>query len=290
MRRITTLAIVGFIGLWAGVPAVRAALLVGLHGGQSIAAPRDLAVQPIRFSATDGIWLHGWLLPARGSRSCIILVPGFKADRMSMLPYARFLHAHGFDVLLYDSRGTGESDGRFTVGVSEVNDVLGAIRFTGSAPGLRGRHMGLLGVSLGAGVALVAAGKNHGVRATVADSAFTDQNAVIERLDRLSFGGMALPLAPIAPFVVNFIGGVTVSNFRPIDVIGRIAPRAILLIHSRHDSNPTTPLSGALRLRRAARAPVALWIAPRGDHAGAFAAQPAQYIRRVVAFFRAYLH
>jgi pimeloyl-ACP methyl ester carboxylesterase len=68
-----------------------------------------------------------------------------------------------------------------------------------------------------------------------------------------------------------------------------LAPRTLLLIHSRHDPNPTTPLSGAEALRRAAGRNAFLWIAPRGGHAGALAAPPAAYKRHVLTFFRRYL-
>ncbi len=62
-----------------------------------------------------------------------------------------------------------------------------------------------------------------------------------------------------------------------------------LLIHGCYDTNPTTPLAGALALYHAAGTPKEVWIAPCGDHAGALAAWPADYRRHVLAFPRRYL-
>jgi fermentation-respiration switch protein FrsA (DUF1100 family) len=155
--------------------------------------------------------------------------------------------------------------------------------------GLRDRRYGLLGVSLGAGVAIVAAAGIPWVAATVADSAFTDQRRTVDRLDVLHFGSVTVPLAPLAPWTVDRLTCAPLGSFSPLRAVRHIAPRALLLIHSRDDTNPTTPLSGALALKRAAGSPASLWIAPRGGHAGAFAAQPAEYARRVLAFFRRYL-
>ncbi len=154
---------------------------------------------------------------------------------------------------------------------------------------LRDHRCALLGVSLGAGVAIVAAARTPAVQATVADSAYVDQGALVARLDTLSLGPLRLPLAPVAPWAVDRLLGAPLAAFSPLHAAGMVAPRALLLIHSRRDSNPTTPLAGALSLYHTARRPVSLWIAPRGDHAGALAAQPAEYRRRVLAFLRRYL-
>jgi hypothetical protein len=126
------------------------------------------------------------------------------------------------------------------------------------------------------------------IGAVVADSAYGDQTAVVSRLDTLRLGSLSLPLAPLAPWTVDHVLGAPLSAFNPRRAAARIAPRGLFLIHSRHDSNPTTPLHGVLALHRADPTSV-LWIAPRGGHAGALAAQPSVYRQYVVAFFRRYL-
>ncbi|MCA1599970.1 MAG: alpha/beta hydrolase, partial [Chloroflexi bacterium] len=206
-----------------------------------------------------------------------------------MLPYARFLHAAGYNVLLYDGRGLGQSGGRFSAGAREVDDARGAVAYMMGQRGLRNRRCALLGVSLGGGVAIVAAARTPAVAATIADSAYPDQGLLVGRLDTLSLGPLRLPLAPDGPWAVDRLLGAPLARFSPLHAAGRVAPRALLLIHSRDDANPTTPLSGALALYHAAGRPVQLWIAPRGGHAGALGAQPAAYHWRVLAFLRRYL-
>lgn len=274
------------IALWVGIPAERAVSLVELHGGSPIVAPAGLPVRTVQFAATDGVPLRGWLVPGSPVGPLIILAAGFKADRMSMLPYARFLHAAGYNVLLYDSRGTGQSGGRFSFGAREVDDVLGAIRW-GRDEGAR--RIGLLGVSLGSGEVIVAAARDRAVRAVVADSPYVDQKATVDYLDYLHVRHMSIPLAPLAPSLIDRLAGTRVASFRPIAAITRIRPRGVLLIHASHDTNPTTPLADALALHRAAGRRASLWLAPRGGHAAALAAQPAAYRRHVLLFFARYL-
>lgn len=283
--RLAVLAVLGLALLAAVIPAARVLDLVETHGGDPVVPPPGLSVRPVRFTATDGVSLRGWLIPASAGAPTIVLVPGFLADRMSMLPYARFLHAAGYRVLLYDSRGTGQSGGSFSFGAREVDDVLGAIGFISRSAG----KIGLLGVSLGAGDALAAAARDRRVAAVVADSPYTDQSTEMAGLDHLHLGPIDLPLIPDAPWVVDRLDGIDIASFRPIDAIDAIPPRGILLIHARYDTNPTTPLSAVLALQRASGGRAALWIAPRGGHAGALTAQPAAYQQHVLQFFQRYL-
>lgn len=273
--------------LWIGIPAGRVARLVLFHVSQPYPAhPSGLPVQPVHFRAADGVRLSGWLVPASFASGTVILVPGFQDDRGGMIPYARMLHRARFTVLLYDSRGTGASGGRFGFGLGEVGDVLGAVRYVGSRPTRSRGGTGVLGVSLGSGDAIVAGVRAPSVRAIVADSPYANQDRFFEGLDHLSLHFVSVPLAPIARPLAEVITGRSVASFSPLDAARHLDKRSLLLIHSRDDRNPTTPLSDTLALRRAAGGRAQVWIAPRGGHAGALAAQPARYARHVVSFLR----
>ena len=287
--RFAVLYVFILIVLWVGIPVARAGALVITNPFRSPSAhPAGLPAERVHFLATDGVKIAGWLVGSSPTAPVIILVPGFKAGSTSMVPYARFLYKDGFNALLYDSRGMGGSGGSFTLGLREVNDVWGAVAYLDRRPHLSRRY-GLLGVSLGAGVAIGAAAGSPRLAAIVADSAYTDQERTVDRLDSLVFGALHVPLAPIGPWAVDRLIGSSLERFSPLRVVSHLSPRPLLLIHSRHDANPTTPLAGARALRAAAGPHASLWIAPRGGHAGALAAQPAEYTRRVLAFFRRWL-
>jgi pimeloyl-ACP methyl ester carboxylesterase len=289
--RFLALYVLILILLWVGIPIARAGALVITNPFRSPSArPTGMPVKPIRFRAADGVTIAGWLVGSSATAPIVILVPGFKAGATSMIPYARLLYKGGFDVLLYDSRGTGGSGGGFTLGVREFDDVRGAVAYLDRRRDLQDHRYGLLGVSLGAGVAIVAAARLPQIAATVADSAYTDQHRTVDRLDSLVFGRIRIPLAPIAPWVVDRLIGVSLHTFSPLHAVSHISPRPLLLIHSLHDANPTTPLEGARALQAAAGPHSTLWVAPHGGHAGALAAQPFEYSRRVLAFFHHWLH
>ncbi len=124
---------------------------------------------------------------------------------------------------------------------------------------------------------IVAAARMPAVAATVADSAYVDQRATVDRLDTFHLRRFTIPFAPLAPWAVDRLLGASLSSFSPLSAVQRIRPRGLLLIHSRHDLNPTTPPGGGRRLLHAAASPTAsLWLAPLGGHAGALAIELAR--------------
>jgi fermentation-respiration switch protein FrsA (DUF1100 family) len=277
---------------WAAAPAMRALTLVGTWPARSQpnVATAGLPVRDVRFTASDGVHLAGWLALRSPDAPTIILVHGFKAVRQTMLAYARYLDAAGYNVLLYDSRGCGQSDGwKIGLGATETYDLIGAARYLAGLSDLKVKRFGALGVSLGAGTVLLAAAREPTLVAVVADSAWADEQPQLDRMGSIPVGPLAVPVLPYEPALVNALIGADLSATRPIAVVSAISPRAIMFIHSADDTNTTTPLSGERALYSVAGNPKVEWIAPSGGHAGALNAHPDEYQRRTLDFFGAYL-
>jgi pimeloyl-ACP methyl ester carboxylesterase len=207
-----------------------------------------------------------------------------------MLPWARFLFAAGYNVLLFDERGCGQSEGwGITLGAREPDDVAGAVRYLEGRSDLTDKHYGALGISLGAGVVLLAATQTLALVAVVADSAWTSERPQLDRMSSVPVGPISMPVLPYEPALVNLLIGAPLEDAHPLNTISQIAPRAVFLIHSADDQNTTTPLSGERQLYAAAGQPKQQWVAASGGHAGALAAHTAEYEQRVLAFFALYL-
>lgn len=290
--RVAILLLAAVMLLWALVPGVRAFTLVANLSQRAApsAAGAGIPVEEVHFTADDGVRLAGWLALRSPNAPTIILVHGFKSSRASMLPWARFLYAAGYNVLLYDSRGCGESEGwGIALGAREPADVVGAVRYLQARSDLKLKRFGALGISLGAGIVLSAAAREPALSAVVADSAWADEQPQLDRMGSVPVGPLALPVLPYEPALADALIGAHLAAASPVDDIARIAPRAVLLIHSADDQNATTPLSGEARLYAAAGQPKAQWIAPSGGHTGALFAHPDEYKRRVLDFFGRYL-
>jgi fermentation-respiration switch protein FrsA (DUF1100 family) len=76
--------------------------------------------------------------------------------------------------------------------------------------------------------------------------------------------------------------GIRVDAVRPIDAIGRIHPRPLLMITGDRDSD--TPVPVMKRLFDAAGAPKDIWVVPGAEHGGYYGVASAEWETRVVAF------
>jgi alpha-beta hydrolase superfamily lysophospholipase len=282
VRRLFAVLILLGIGAWLLLPVARAYSLVSAqHSTPTV--PTDIGVADVGFESTDGTPIRAWLALAKVGAPAVVLVHGFKTSRDEMLPWARFLHGAGYNALLLDLRGAGRSGGgTIGLGATETRDIVAAVQTAGEA--FRTDQVAVLGISLGAGAAILAAATDPHIRAVIADSAWTDQDFQLARLSSVQAGPVRIPLLPYGVAAVNALVGADVTKARPLDAIARISPRPILLIHSADDENATTPLDGARRLFAAAGEPKQLWVAERGGHVGALNAFPAEYRARVLDF------
>lgn len=230
----------------------------------------------VAFRSTDGTELAGWYVPA-GNRCAIVLAHGTQADRSALLPEMKSLAAAGFGVLAFDFPGQGASAGRTTWGAGERRALVGAIDWVAARSDVDAGRIGAVGVSFGGVILAQVAATDRRLRAVVLVSTPSD---VVEET-RLASGRWGLVSRIPAMWDLKRSGMAT--DPRPIDVIGSIAPRAVLIIGGELDT--WVPPSMTRELFAAAREPKEMWIVPRGGH-GDFASSAAHaYFEKLIGFF-----
>ncbi len=246
--------------------------------------PADLPAKEIVFDGADGAKLHGWLVPASHAKASILLLHGVHANRLQMLPRARFLHREGYSVLLYDSRAHGESTGNaVTFGYLESRDAVEAVRLLRSFEPQR--SIGIIGVSLGGAAALLARATLD-AQAIVAESVYPAIDDAISDRMRIYFGS---PGAWSAPLLTSFLRprlGFSASELRPIDAVRELRTPKLFLFGTR---DRHTRLEESLRLYEAAAEPKASWQVENAAHVDLHEFTPSDYERRILKFFRATL-
>jgi hypothetical protein len=144
--------------------------------------PRAASVLPsaqdVTFSTTDGVTLHGWFVPASGTRAsatepqpAVVVFNGNAGNRAHRAPLAAALSGRGLSVLLFDYRGYGGNEGRPTEEGLRA-DALAARRYLATRPDVDPDRVVYFGESLGAAVAVSIAGDIPAV-AIVLRSPFT---------------------------------------------------------------------------------------------------------------------
>ncbi len=246
-----------------------------------IAGYRDVTFSPRPGPA--GLTLRAWWVPSTNG-AAVILLPGIGQARDGMLDQGAMLARHGYGVLLADPRPCADSTLAYTAGYAEAGDVAGALAFVQTRDGVDPGRIGILGYSAGGAAAIMSAAQLKEIRAVASEGNFYNLGDDIVNGD-----GRNTSLEDLYQEATLFFyqreTGVDARLISPIDAIGRISPRAVLLIFGEHEA-----ASGHAREQFAAAGePKALWIVPGLGHGGYIQAQPAEYEARVAAFFDATL-
>lgn len=248
-----------------------------------------LAFEEIAFaSPLDGTTLRGWYIAApRPTGRALVIVPGIDANRLvsgASLELAEDLVADGVDVLMIDLRAQGRSDGdTLSFGAREQDDVLGAVA---AAHAHGARHVAVLGFSMGAASALLAAARTADIEALVLDSAYADWPATFRHALRTAFH-LPEPLVEYCVFLYGALSGTDPASVAPAAVVRSVAPRPMLFFAGSED-RAVDPADGAA-LAAAAGPTAAFVLVPGAGHVRAFDADPAAYTARVRAFLDAAL-
>lgn len=236
-------------------------------------------------SRQDGLNLKGWLIPAPGSTKTVIFAHGYRKNRLQDdvpgLAIAQALAADRFNVLMFDFRNSGESEGNMTsVGEYEVQDLLGAVDFIKSQPEIN-QEIILMGFSMGAATAILAGAREPAVTAVIADSPFADLKTYLNANLSVWTELPSFPFNQAFFMVVPVMTGLDMSTVSPIKEVKNFGNRPLLLIHGEGDQD--IPIENSLELQ-AAYPRAELLRVPGATHVKNYATDPQLYLSAVSGF------
>lgn len=242
-------------------------------------------------SRDDETNLSGWVLNPEGpAKMTVVFGHGYKGNRfedhISFFSMAEDLLERDYRVILFDFRYAGDSEGEMsTIGSKEQLDMLGAIDW---ATDHYDEPVGLLGVSMGASTALLAASQSEDVVGVVADSPFSDLEDYLKaNLPVWS----DLPDFPFTPLIINIMPLITdldPKEASPISVLDDIAPRPVLFIHNEGDES--IPYRESERMVEKHPDVFTLWLTDGEGHVKSYKQNKQAYIEKVDDFFEEILN
>jgi dipeptidyl aminopeptidase/acylaminoacyl peptidase len=244
--------------------------------------------------------------------SGIVQGPGWLGLRDAKLyaPYHEALLAAGMAVLVFDYRGFGGSEGDATYldPMNQVADWRNAVTYLGSRPEIDAGRLGTFGSGgTGGGNAIMAAGLDDRIKATVSQVPIADgrdwlhrmrresewleflERIRVDRVRRVTTGeselvaprdGIMVPTPERkattiksdvdgrVPEQVQLASAEAIFAYRPIDVVDRISPRALMIICVENDA--TTPEDHSFAMYERAGGPKRLVVQTGTTHYAAY--------------------
>jgi uncharacterized protein len=232
-----------------------------------IATPRDggMAFDEVSFQSSDGLRISAWYIPAKNSRGVLLFCHGNGGNISHRLESIRIFNRLGLNVLIFDYRGYGQSEGSPTE-EGTYRDAESAYQYLSRVRKINPSRIIIFGRSLGGAVAARIAGKQN-PGALIIESAFT------------SIPDAASDLYPWLP--VKIMARI---HYATVNDIGQ-ARCPVLIVHSRDDE--MISIRHGRRIFEAAKEPKA-FLEITGSHNNGFADSGKRYEEGLNAFISLY--
>lgn len=247
----------------------------------STPANYGIEYENVAVTTVDGLKLDGWFLEGDNGAT-IIATHGYRGNRESMLYEAVVLNRRGYSVLITTSRGHDQSEAmHITFGSHEMKDLDAWFDYIMSRDDVQKDTVGIMGESMGGGMAILYAVRNPNIKAVVTISAFALTNETIEDFvfQYLPWRGrMTSSAAQSIANKAEIIADFQLADLDTAEVIGELSPRPILIIQPGNDA--VIDSRNAFELFAAAEMPKRLIVIPNGEHCDS-----SDFIDRVANFF-----
>ncbi len=247
-----------------------------------------LPYENVTFPTEEDLMLQGWYIDNNETKRTIVLTPGRGTNKWDILEEGPVDHLfkNGFDILLFDPRSTGQSDGtKYGFGYYESQDIINAAKFLLEEKGAS--TVGVWGGSAGASAAIMAALESNKIDAIVADSPYANLQMAASSYRKFEEDAGLQIFFPlymgIARLALDFdLGAETNLTAR---VPNLTTP--LFLIHGLADK-ALDPLNSQMLYEKTG-GPRRLWLAEGAWHVGTFEVYPEEYRKRVTCFFNNYM-
>ena len=152
---LSIMAAIAYAALAALIFFAQSSLIYYPESGRNIIetpGDRGLGYESVEIATSDGEILHGWFVPAAAAAGTVLFFHGNAGNISHRMDYLLMLHRLGYNTLIFDYRGYGQSSGSPSESGTYL-DAQAAWRYLIETKETPPTHVVLFGESLGGAVA-----------------------------------------------------------------------------------------------------------------------------------------
>ncbi len=244
----------------------------------------NMQYSDVQFFTEDSVEIIGWYIEGRGDKTVILCHP-YGMDRAYCIPHAIFLNKMGYDILLFDFRGHGNSGGKYcSLGYYETADLLAGISFLKR---MGKDNIGVLGFSMGGTTALIAASLSPDIDAVIAEGAYVSFHSATYYYAKRYLHAPRYPFLPPAIWSAGIRLGFNPKRLDLENFCHDIKDTPVMVIHSKGDTE--IPVTEGLEIYRLLGEPKYKWILEDAEHLLYHLREGKRYEEKVGEFFDRFL-
>jgi len=248
-----------------------------------------LAYETINFTASDGIELNGWFIPAEGGETdkTIIFCHGWGTNKGEILKDTHFLSEQGFNLFYFDFRASGDSKGDISsVGYLEIRDLDGAVKFLRNFKQKESECLSLYGCSMGGSVAVYGARHYPEIKCLLSESTFLSYKNVVKNW---SWNRLKVPYFPMVMMTLYFVRRKLKVDSDLYSPLYNITDVKLPCLFINGDNDDLVPVEDAKKLFELCPSKEKdFWLIKGSSHAKCAEVAGQVFIEKVSEFFRKY--
>jgi len=260
--------------------------ILAMPAHRTISTPTtDFNAEKVSITRRNQPPIAGWFLKNELSQPGILLLHKLRSSRLGMIDRAKFLHKSGYNVLLIDFQGHGETFGKhITFGYLESFDAHSAFNYLKNR--LVNQPIGVIGVSLG-GVAALIGKEPIPAEAIILESVFSTIDQAVKNRLVMRFGTYGQYFSPLLTWQIDSLLGFPAKTISPIDGISKVKS-AVFIMSGSEDRRAL--LQETHSLYENANQPKMLWIVEGATHQNLHQYSTQAYEEKVLRFFDQHLN
>ncbi|WAA12706.1 alpha/beta hydrolase [Fervidibacillus halotolerans] len=236
----------------------------------------------LTITSYDGLKLKAQFIKNEAeNKKVVLLAHGYRNVGNDMGKYAKMYYDEGFDILIPDHRGHGESEGDY-IGYG-WHDRFDFLRWIDEMIKRGTESVILHGNSMGAALVLMTSGEElpDEVKGIIADSSYTTVKEELKHQLKHLYGLPSFPILDVTSMITKIRAGYFFGEGSAIDQVKKNT-RPLLLIHG--DADDLVPTWMGEALYEAAGGEKELWMPENVGHTKAFDVYTKEFIERVMDF------